>query len=121
MSSDPGRAGRQVAAVALATPMSKQSQERSERTECLLWVESGHSTWAQTHTRIVDYLCQTQKSALSGESSTQQRSRRAKTTCGKALLRLSVLWENPTKCCAVTAENARKMTPRSPILRSARP
>ena len=59
---------------------------------------------ARTDTRIVDALCLIPKSALSGESSTQQRSRRARTACGKALLRLSVLWANPTKCWTVTAK-----------------
>jgi len=82
---------------------------------------SRHSAWAQTHPQIVDVLCQTPKSALSAESSIRQRSRRARMPCAEALLRLSVLWENLTRCCAVTANNARKMTPRLSILPSARP
>lgn len=98
------------------TPAPHDEEIKGGRRCCLCGRARGHRlarARARTATRIVDVLCRTTKSALSGESSSQQRSRRAKSACAKTSLRLRALSKNPTTCCAVTAKNARKMTPDS--------
>jgi hypothetical protein len=67
-------------------------------------------SWARTPSRIVGAVCRTPKSALSGESSTQQRSRQTKIASGRASPRLSVLLDSRTRFCAVTAKNVSTMT-----------